>query len=103
MHVLLFSPTNNSIETVEKTKPEEKEHPIRKPTFAERVVETDVSSGNFHRWKWVYTGKATDVATGITAKAGNYKSKDGAEKHAKINLKAILQERGIIHNETDHE
>ena len=35
----------------------------------------------------MYTGKATDVATGITAKAGNYKSKDGAEKHATINFR----------------
>ena len=82
-------------EAAEKARREVEEY-RKKPTFEEMVVEIHVSSGNFHNWKWVYTAEAVDVATGITAKGKNYKSKDDAKKHARINLKAILLEKGII-------
>ena len=72
---------------------------LKKPPFEERVVETRVSSGNFHNWEWVHSAEAVDVATGITANARNYRTKDGAKKHARINLKAILLDRGIIRKE----
>ena len=67
-----------------------------KPTFAERAVSTDVSGGNFYKGKWVYTGTATDVATGLSAKGKNYASKGGAKEHAIANLKNMLLEKGII-------
>ena len=67
-----------------------------KPTFAERVVEAHITRQGFHGFEWKYTAEAVDVATEIKAKARNYYSKDGAMEHARINLKAILLERGII-------
>ena len=74
----------------------ELEEYLKKPIFAERVVETRVSSGNFYWWAWVYSAEAVDVATRITAKADNYLTKRRAKKHARLNLSAILLERGII-------
>ena len=74
----------------------ELEEYLKKPTFEERVVKTRVYKSNFYKWQWVHSAEAEDVATGITAKAQNYQSKGGAEVHARINLKAILLERGII-------
>ena len=82
-------------EAAEKTRRELEEY-LKKPTFEERVVETDVSGGNFYRWEWVYSAEAVDVATGIKAEVQNYQSKDGAEERARKHLKAILLERGII-------
>ena len=82
-------------EAEEKARKELKEY-LKKTTFDERVVEIHVSSGNFYKWEWVYSAKAVDVATGITAKAQNYYTKGGAKEHARIYLQAILLERGII-------
>ena len=82
-------------EAEEKTRRELEEY-LKKPTFEERVVETHVYKSNFYKWEWVHSAKAVDVATGITAKAQNYESKGGAKEHARINLKAILLEKGII-------
>ena len=68
----------------------------KKPTFEERVVETRVYKSNFYKWERVHSAEAVDVATGITAKAQNYYTEGGAKEHARINLKAILLEKGII-------
>ena len=67
-----------------------------KPTFAERVVEARITKQGFYKGEWTYSAEAVDVATGIKAKAKNYYSKGGAKEHARINLKAILLEQGII-------
>ena len=69
---------------------------LKKPTFNERRVEAHVYKSNIYRWKYVHSAEARDVATGITAKAQNYKSKSGAKENAKLNLKAILLDKGII-------
>ena len=69
---------------------------LKKPTFNERRITVDVYRSNFYRWEWVHSAEAVDVATGISAKAQNYKSKSGAKEHARENLKAILLDRGII-------
>ena len=69
---------------------------LKKPTFAERDVKTDITREGFYKWEYVYTAEAVDVATGIMAKAKNYQSRDGAKEHARINLKDILQKKGII-------
>ena len=82
-------------EAAEKARRELEEY-LKKPTFAERVVETRITREGFHKWQYKYTAEAVDVATGIKAEAKNYKSKDGAKDHARTNLKAILLERGII-------
>ena len=83
-------------EAEEKARRELEEY-LKKPTFAERVVETRITRKGFHKWKYKYTAEAVDVATGITAKAKK-KSRSGAKEHARNNLKAILLERGIIRN-----
>ena len=82
-------------EAEEKARRELEEY-LKKPTFAERVVEARITRKGFYRWEYVYTAEAVDVATGTTAKARNYKSEGGAKEHARINLKAILLEKGII-------
>ena len=82
-------------EAAEKAQRELDEY-LKKPTFAERVVETRITREGFYRWEYVYTAEAVDVATEIRAKAKNYESKGGAKEHARTNLKAILLERGII-------
>ena len=71
---------------------------LKKPTFDERRpwIKVDVSNGNFYRWEWVYSAKAVDVATDISAEAKNYASKGGAKEHALNYLKAILLEKGIV-------
>ena len=69
---------------------------LKKPTFAERIVETHNTWRGFHAWEWKYNAKAKDVATGIEAEAKHYYSEGGAKEHARTNLKAILLERGII-------
>ena len=82
-------------EAEEKARRELEEY-LKKPTFKERVVETRVYKSNFYKWKWVHSAEAVDVATGISAKAQNYQSKDEAKELARIYLKAILLEKGII-------
>ena len=72
---------------------------LKKPTFNERRITVEVYKSNLYRLEWVHSAKAVDVATGISAKAKNYKSKSGAKEHARENLKAILLERGIIHKD----
>ena len=69
---------------------------LKKPTFNERRVEAHVYKSNYYKWREVHSAKACDVATGITAKAQNRKSKSDAKKHAKLNLKAILLDKGVI-------
>ena len=69
---------------------------LKKPTFNERRITVEVYKSNFYKWKKVHSAEAVDVATGISAKAKNYKSKSGAKEHARENLKTILLERGII-------
>ena len=69
---------------------------LKKPTFNERRITVEVYKSNFYKWERVHSAEAVDVATGISAKAKNYKSKSGAKEHARENLKAILLERGII-------
>ena len=86
-----------ALEPVEKVRnSKELEEYLKKPTFAERRIETKITRSGFYRWEYVHTAEAVDVATGIRAKAKNYKSKDGAKEHARANLKAILLERGVI-------
>ena len=70
--------------------------PPQVPTFAERVVKTHITKQGFHRFELKFSAEAEDVATGIKAEGKNYKSEGGAKEHARINLKAILLERGII-------
>ena len=82
-------------EAAEKARRELEEY-LKKPTFAERVVETRITREGFYKFQYKYTAEAVDVATGITAKARNYESKGGAKEHARENLKAILLDRGII-------
>ena len=84
-----------ALERAEKARKELEEY-LKKPTFAERRIETKITSSGFYKFKYVHTAEALDVATGIRAKARNYKSKDGAKEHARANLKAILLERGVI-------
>ena len=69
---------------------------LKKPTFNKRRIEAHVYKSNIYKWEYVHSAEARDVATGITAKAKNYKSKGGAIEHAKLNLKAILLDKGII-------
>ena len=69
---------------------------LKKPTFNERRIEADVYRSGLYKWEYVHSAEARDVATGITAKAKNYKSKGGAIEHAKLSLKAILLDKGII-------
>ena len=68
----------------------------KKPTFAERVIETRITKEGFHGVQWTFTAEAVDVVSGTRAKAKNYKSKGGAKEHARKNLKAILVEQGFI-------
>ena len=68
----------------------------KQPTFAERRIETEITRSGFYKWEYVHSAEAVDVATGIRAKAKNYKSKGGAKEHARANLKAKLLEQGII-------
>ena len=68
----------------------------KKPTFAERVIETRITKEGFHGVQWKFTAEAVDVVSGTRAKAKNYKSKGGAKEHARTNLKAILVEQGFI-------
>ena len=82
-------------EAAEKAQRELKEY-LKKPTFAERVVETRITRHNIYAWKEVYTAEALDVATGIRAKAQNYHTEGGAKENARKFLKAILLEREII-------
>ena len=82
-------------EAAEKAKRELEEY-LKKPTFAERVVETRITRHNIYAWKEAYTAEAVDVATGVRAKAKNYYTEGGAKENARKFLKAILLERGII-------
>ena len=82
---------NVPLEDEEKTKRESKQ-----PTFAERGIETKITRSGFYKWEYVHSAEAVDLATGIRAKAKNYKSKDDAKEHARANLKAKLLEQGII-------
>ena len=84
-----------ALEREEKARKELEEY-LKKPTFTERRIETKITRSGFYKWEYVHTAEAVDVATGIRAKAKNYKSKDGAKEHARANLKAILLERGVI-------
>ena len=84
-----------ALEAEEKARKELEEY-LKKPTFAERVVEARITRQGFKKLEWKCSAEAEDVATGIKAKAKDYYSKDGAKEHARINLKAILLERGII-------
>ena len=84
-----------ALEVEEKARRELEEY-LKKPTFAERVVETRITKRGFYKWEWKYSAEAVDVATGIKAEAKNYESEGGAKEHARINLKAILLERGVI-------
>ena len=84
-----------ALEAEEKARRELEEY-LKKPRFAERVVETRITKRGLYKGKWTYSAKAVDEATGIKAKAKNYKSEGGAKEHARINLKAILLDRGII-------
>ena len=84
-----------ALKAEEKARRELEEY-LKKPTFAERVVETRITGEGFHNWEWKCSAEAVDVATGIKVKARNYYSKGGAKEHARINLKAILLERGVI-------
>ena len=69
---------------------------LKKPTFNERRIEAHVYHSGIHDWEYKHSAEARDIATGITAKAKNYESKGGAIEHAKLNLKAILLDKGII-------
>ena len=82
-------------DAAEKAKRELEEY-LKKPTFAERVIETRITRHNIYAWKEAYTAEAVDVATGIRAKAKNYHTEGGAKENARKFLKAILLERGII-------
>ena len=84
-----------ALQAEEKARRELEEY-LKKPTFAERVVETCITKQGFYKWEWKYSAEAVDVATWIEAKAKNYESEGGAKEHARINLKAILLERGVI-------
>ena len=68
----------------------------KQPAFAERNIDTYITRSGFYKWEYVHTAEAVDVATGTRVKANNYKSKDGANEHARANLKAKLLEQGII-------
>ena len=87
-----------ALKAEEKARRELEEY-LKKLTFAERVVETHITKRGFYKWEWTYTAEAVDVVTGIKAEAKNYKSEGGAKEHARINLKAILLERGVIHKD----
>ena len=82
-------------EAAEKVQRELDEY-LKKPTFAERVIETHITRHIIYAWKEAYTAVAVDVATGIRVETQNYYTKDGAEEIARKSLKAILLERGII-------
>lgn len=84
------------LKAAEEAAREELKEYLQLPTFADRVITVRITREEIHRWKYVYTAEAVDTGTGITARARNYRSKNGAKEHARINLKAILLERGLI-------
>ena len=84
-----------ALEREEKARKELEEY-LKKPTFAERRIETEITRSGFHNnWEWKHTAEAVDVGTRIKALARKY-TKDGAKENARANLKAILLERGFI-------
>ena len=54
------------------------------------------AEGRVHKLKWVYDGRAWDVASGISVKAKHYKSKHGAIEHAVKELIDKLNAAGIV-------
>ncbi|XP_071963566.1 uncharacterized protein [Antedon mediterranea] len=62
-----------------------------------RVYDREFKFDGGHEW-WKFFSTATDIATGIKAKAGGYKSMGGANEHAIENLIYKLMAQGIIRN-----
>ncbi|XP_029213670.1 anti-lipopolysaccharide factor-like [Acropora muricata] len=54
------------------------------------------AEGRVHKFKWVYDGRAWDVASGISVKAKHYQSKHGAIEHAVKKLIDKLKAQGIV-------
>ena len=54
------------------------------------------AEGRVHKLKWVYDGRAWDVASEISAKAKHYQSKHGAIEHAVKELIDKLKTQGIV-------
>lgn len=53
--------------------------------FDGRSIKTD-ASGRVHGFKWVWDGTATDEATGFSVVSKHYKSRNGAQEHAREEL-----------------
>ena len=70
-----------ALERDEKARKELEEY-LKKPTFAERRIETRITKSGFYAWQWKYSAEAVDVATGIRVKARNYESRGCAKEHA---------------------
>ena len=64
--------------------------------FEDRDITWSIYKSGLHKFQYVHSAKAIDVATGIEVKAKNYRSKIGAREHALANLKEELLKRGII-------